>query len=400
MQSSHNKEKVSDLVIFGGSALFDPPISTSNLVKPSIEVFFKYSKIFHEAKRYTNDGALIKLLERRLAQFHQVSHCIAYANGFWALVASIKCIALAEKSEVLMPSLTYRRLADVVAWAGFKPRFCEVSPENLAIDPEDVERNISFDTALILGVHPIVNTCDAPALCQVGQRHGIPVIFDSVESAYETINGQKVGNFGKAECFSMHASKLLNAFEGGYVTTNDAELAHRLAILRGFGFFGQDNVEMLGLNAKLSEIHAAMALASLDDLEEQIQRNRARYRIYQKLLADIPGIRLLEFNELEKTSFKTIVVELEEPWPLSREVTINLLNTEGALARAYYYPALHSKPMVYPFVPATLPITDALADRFILLPCGHMLTESDIEKFVGLLRFISTHASRIKGQMT
>jgi dTDP-4-amino-4,6-dideoxygalactose transaminase len=400
MQSSHNKQKLSDLVTFGGSPSFDPPISTSNLVKPSIEVFFKYSKIFHESKRYTNDGALLKLLEIRLAEFHQVHHCITYANGFWALVAAIKCVALPGKSEVLMPSLTYRRLADVVAWAGLKPRFCEISPENLALDPKDVERNISSDTALILGVHPIVNTCDAPALCHVGQNHSIPVIFDSVESVYETINGKKVGTFGEAECFSMHASKLLNGFEGGYVTTNNPELAHQLAILRGFGFFGQYNIEMLGLNAKLSEIHAAMALASLDDLEDQIHRNLARYRTYQKLLTNIPGIRLQAFNEHEKTSFKTIVVELVDPWPLSRDMTIKLLNSEGALVRAYYSPPLHSKPMAYAFVPVTLPITDTLAKRFMLLPCGHMVTEQDIKKFVSLLRFISNEASLIKGQMT
>jgi dTDP-4-amino-4,6-dideoxygalactose transaminase len=399
MQSLYKKEKLTDLVVCGGRPLFDPPISTSNLVKPSIEVFFEYSKIFHEAKRYTNDGALVKLLERRLAEFHQVAHCITYVNGFWALVATIKCLALVGKSEVLMPSLTYRRLADVVAWAGLKPRFCEVSRINMALDPGDVERNISTDTALILGVHPIVNTCDAPAICQVGQRHGIPVMFDSVESVYETIEGQKVGSFGKAECFSMHASKLLNGFEGGYVTTGDTELAHRLAVLRGFGFFGQDNIEMLGLNAKLSEIHAAMALASLDDLEDQIHRNRARYRTYQELLVRIPGIRLLEFNEQEKTSFKTIVVELLEPWPFSRDTTIKLLNTEGALARPYYYPPLHSKPMAYPFVPAVLPITDALASRFILFPCGHMLTHNNIEKFIELLRFLSTHAALVKKQI-
>lgn len=400
MQTSHNKEKLSDLAAFGGAPLFAPPISTSNLVKPSIEAFFEYSKIFHESKRYTNDGVLIKLLERRLSEFHQVSHCITYANGFWALVATIKCLSLPGKSEVLMPSLTYRRLADVVAWAGLKPRFCEVSSENMALDPKDVEKNISTETALILGVHPIVNTCDAPSLCQVGQSHNIPVMFDSVESVYETINGKKVGCFGEAECFSMHASKLLNGFEGGYVTTNNAELAHRLAILRGFGFYGQDNIEMLGLNAKLSEIHAAMTLASLDDLENQIHRNRARYLTYKELLTNIHGIRLMEFNEQEKTSYKTIVVELLDSWPLSRDMTINLLNTEGALVRAYYYPPLHSKPMAYPFVAAKLPITDALASRFMLLPCGHLLTQNDIEKFVRLLSFISTQASLIKGQMT
>jgi dTDP-4-amino-4,6-dideoxygalactose transaminase len=390
------KSGIADLAIFGGSVSFPRPISTSNLVRPDFRRFLDYSRVFYEQHRYTNDGPLVKLLEHRLAEFHQVRYCIAVANGFWALVLSIKALALRGRDEVLMPSLTYRRLADVVAWTGLKPRFCEVDANSLAIDTAAVDGMVDARTALILGVHPIVNTCDAPGLCRVAEDHGVPLLFDAVESVYETIGGRKVGTFGDAECFSMHASKLINGFEGGYVTTNNAELAHRLAVMRGFGFFGHDSVEMLGLNAKLSEVHAAMALAGLDDLEDQVARNRGRYRLYQQLLQDIPGVRLLEFDESERASYKNIVVELGGEWPLSRDLTIRVLNEDGALVRAYYSPPLHAKPMAYPHVPAVLPLTDRLATRFMLLPCGHMVDHDDIRRFVELLAFIRAHASEIQ----
>lgn len=392
------KSGVADLAIFGGSASFPRPISTSNLVRPDFQRFLDYSRVFYEQHRYTNDGPLVKRLENRLAEFHQTRHCITFANGFWALVLSIKALALRGRDEVLMPSLTYRRLADVVAWTGLKPRFCEVNANSLAIDPAAVDGMVDARTALILGVHPIVNTCDAPGLCRVAEHHGVPILFDAVESVYETVAGRKVGTFGDAECFSMHASKLVNGFEGGYVTTNSAELAHQLAIMRGFGFFGHDSVEMLGLNAKLSEVHAAMALAGLDDLEDQVARNRGRYRLYQRLLKDIPGVRLLEFDESEKTSYKNIMVELADEWPLSRDLTIRVLNEDGALVRAYYSPPLHSKPMTYPHVPAVLPLTERLATRFMLLPCGHFVDSDDIKRFVELLAFIREHASEIQAK--
>lgn len=392
------KSGVADLAIFGGPVAFPRPVSTSNLVRPDFQRFLDYSRVFYEQHRYTNDGPLVKRLEHRLAEFHQVRHCIAVANGFWALVLSIKALALRERGEVLMPSLTYRRLADAVAWTGLKPRFCEVDVNSLAIDTAAVNGMVDARTALILGVHPIVNTCDAPGLCRVAEDHAVPILFDAVESVYETIGGRKVGTFGNAECFSMHASKLINGFEGGYVTTNNAELAHQLAVMRGFGFFGHDSVEMLGLNAKLSEVHAAMALAGLDDLEDQVARNRGRYRLYQRLLKDIPGVRLLEFDESEKTSYKNVVVELGGEWPLGRDLTVRVLNEDGALVRAYYSPPLHAKPMAYPHVPAVLPLTDRLAARFMLLPCGHMVDDDDIKRFVELLAFIRAHASEIEAK--
>ena len=205
-----------------------------------------------------------------------------------------------------------------------------------------------------------------------------------------------MGGFGSAEAFSLHACKLLNGFGGGYLTTNDAELAKHLALTRGFGFGRFDHVAVAGgLNAKLNEMHAAMTLASLDDVEAQITRNRARYQTYQRLLAGILGIRLVEFDEKQRSGYKNIVVELLDEWPLSRERAISVLNAEGILARAYYSPPLHRKPMAYDYIPAQLPLTDELAEKFINLPCGHLMTNEDIIGIVEALEFISVNSVTI-----
>jgi len=166
--------------------------------------------------------------------------------------------------------------------------------------------------------------------------------------------------------------------------------------MREFGFVAPDHVETLGMNAKLNEIHAAMALAGLDDLEQQVSRNRLRYRAYQQAFAAIPGVRLLEFDERERTSYKTIVVELNADWPLSRATTLSLLHAEKILARPYYSPPLHHKKTSYPTIFADLPITDALAERFMLMPCGHFVTEDDIAQLAELMRFIGAHAAQIE----
>lgn len=394
------KKLLNDLACFGGEALFSEPKSTSSLAQPDFDNFLSYSKQFFDRKHYTNNGVLVKQLESRLAEFHGARFCVTFCSGFWALVLAISALKLQGKSEIIMPSLTYRRMADIAAWANLKPRFCEVDVNTLAPSRETVSECISSETALILGVHPIVNCCDVEGLVGVGIEHGIPVLFDAVESVYESAANGKIGSFGDAECFSMHASKLLNGFEGGYITTSNAELAHRLALLRSFGFEGQDNCVVPGaLNAKLNEVHAAMALANLDELEKLVSDNKYRYQCYQAGLGGLKGVRLLEFDEAYGTSYKTIVVELLDDWPISRNDTVDILNSEKILARAYYSPPLHLRKMDYPHIPATLKVTEILAERFMLLPCGDFITSDDVDEIVSLLCFIADHGHEISTRL-
>lgn len=391
------KADIFDLAILGGSPLFSRPRSTSNLVRPDFESFLGYSKVFHDDRRYTNDGSLVKLLEMRLAKLHDTEFCVTFCSGFWALAMAISAIALPGRSEIVMPSLTYRRMADIAAWAGLKPRFCEVSQDTLGITAETASECINEETALILGVHPIVNCCDVLGLVDLSNASSLPLLFDSVESAHETIPGGTIGSFGRAEVFSLHASKLVNGFEGGYITTNDGALARQLALTRSFGFEGPDNIVFSGgMNAKLNEIHAAMTLASLDDLEAQVIRNRERYRRYQDSMTTLSGLRLLAFDESERTSYKNIVVELIPPWPFSQADTLHILNAENILARAYYSPPLHERPMSYPHIECSLPLTSMLADRFILMPCGHFVSPDDVERIVGLMEFMNANARFIQ----
>ena len=355
---------------------FDPPVSTSNLVQPARDLVLHYARMAYDGE------AVDELLERRLASFHHVEHCISLCNGFWALVLAIRSLALPGKTDILMPSFTYRRMADVAAWARLRPRFCEVDPSTLACSAGTMRQALSPEVGLLLAVHPIVNQCDVPGLTALAAETGLPLLFDSVESVFEWAAGGKIGRFGNAECFSLHASKLLNGFEGGYITTNDPALAQRLRTMR-------DGVDPEAMDSRLNRFHAAMALAGLDEVDEQVARNKRRYETYQRLLASVPGVRLLEFDERQPTSYKTVVVELTADWQRGRAETLDALNGAGVLARAYYHPPLHAKKMAYPHVAADLAVTDLLAERYMLLPCGHHVTEADIVAVVALLEDMS-----------
>ena len=393
MQSKHT---INDLALLGGPVTFDPPKSIGSLANPDPEKVLAYSRIFYDQHWYTNNGPVNRLLESRLAEWHEVERCVTFASAFWGLSLAIRHLAIPGRSEVITPSLTYRRMGEIIASAGMVPRFCDVDPETLAQTAGTTRPWINQDTALILGAHPTINCCDAEGLERLSAETGVPLLFDSVESAFETTTGRRVGTFGRAEGFSLHATKLINGFEGGYLVTNDHELADQLKLMRGFGIPEEDQIVSFGMNAKLNELHAATAMASLDDLDQLIERNRQRYLAYREHLDAIAGLTLRLFEEREQTSFKNVLVRLDEKWPLSRDDTLAVLQAEGALARPYYSPALHMHKAGFETRFGQLPVAERVSQQYMLLPCGDQMCLSDISVLVDLLNFLAAHGSEIE----
>ncbi len=384
---------VSDLAIFGGVPLFASVRSTSNLQSPCPEKFFSYAGKIFCSRRLTNNGPLVQLLEERLAALHGVRHCIAVCSGFMGLLIAVHALARPGLKRVLLPTMTYRRLDDAVRWAGLVPDFCDAGMDTLAVDPADMRGRIGAETALLLPVHPISNLCDIESFVELGREYDLPVLFDSVEASYASHKGNMVGSFGDAEVFSLHASKLINGFEGGYVTTHNAGLAERLRRIRAFGFQGQDNVVELGLNAKLNEVHAAMALACLDGLEEQVELNMRKHLLYQRLLADMPGLSIVSYAKDERRGWKNVLLRLGPGWPVSRASTIRVMHAENMLARPYYADLLHKKygaPGESAF-----PVAERLCREYLLMPSGAFVLMEDIERIAEFMHFLQDHGADI-----
>jgi len=391
------KTTVDQLAAFGGPRLFTSPKPISNLAQPSLEACLTYLRQAYE-QGTLRSGVLVGQLEDKLATFHAVSHCISFNSGFWAIAVTLRTLALAGRTEVIMPSLTYRRMADIAAWAGLVPHFCEVDPVRMTNTADCVRACINERTALIIGVHPINGLADLDGLAELSDQYGVPLIFDSVESACETHQGRRIGGFGDAEVFSLGASKLINGFEGGYVTTCNGDLAQRLRSALTLGEQAKKLPSLVSLDARLSDLHAAMALAGLDELSEQIDRNRQRYWRYRHRLGKLPSLDLLDFDEALNPGFKSIVVHIGEAWPLERNETIALLNAEMIFARAYYPDPLHRADMRYPHVSPELPTTDELAGQLILLPCGEHVDLADVDRICEFLEFLFANVDAIRNQ--
>lgn len=380
------KKKFSDFALYGGDKAFPIFKTTTNMVPPDRDVFFKYAKKAFESRQFTNNGENVKELERQLAVFHDVKHCIAVSSGFCALMLAVKALALPHKTEVIIPSLAYRSSGDILEWAGFIPHFCDVETDTRTVSVQTLEKCINKNSAALVIPHPMVTLCDIERITALAKKYRLPLIFDSVEAFAGSYQGKMIGGFGDAEIFSMHASKALNSAEGGYITTDNDGLANTLRKMRAFGFVARDTMDCLGLNAKLNELHSAMGLAGLSWIDRQISENKAMHLAYQEHFKGIAGLEIVRYAENEKRNWKTCLVKINSEWPFTRDLTLEILNAENINAREYYNPPLHLKYAAGRCVYADLPNTEKVCQEYFLLPFGYSMSIEDTKVIADVLK--------------
>lgn len=319
----------------------------------------------------TNRGEVVRAFEQRLAEFLGVRHCITMCNATVALEIAARALELS--GEVILPSWTFIATAHALQWLGIKPVFCDIDRETYNLDPVQVERLITPRTSGIIGVHVYGRPCDIDALQVVADRHKLPLMFDAAHAFGCTHKGRMIGNFGRCEVFSFHATKVFNTFEGGAIATNDDALAEKIRLMQNFGFRGQDNVIALGINGKMNEVCAAMGMVNLDSLSNFIAVNQRNYNRYRDELGKVPGIKIIEFDPAEKHNWQYVVIEVGPEYPLSRDVLVERLRTKNILARKYFWPGCHRMEpyrTLDPEAGARLPVTEEIGPRVAVLPTG------------------------------
>ena len=336
----------------------------------------------------TNNGPLVQELEDKLARYCGVKHCIAMSNGTVALELAIRATDLQD--EVIVPSMTFIATAHALQWQGIRPLFADIDNTTLNICPASVEKLITPRTTGIIGVHLYGRPCDIEGLQRIADEHGLKLLFDSAHAFGSSHNGMRVGNFGDCEAFSFHATKVFNTFEGGAVTTNDDELARKLRLMRNFGFEGEDNVSYIGTNGKMSEICAAMGLTNLESLDGFIAINKENYCRYRDELCGIEGISLEPYNADEESNYQYVILRVDSArFGKSRDALKGKLESEGIMARRYFYPGCHRMQpyrSLYPGLGSSLPVTESFSEEVLALPNGKQITPDEVSWVCQLIR--------------
>ena len=380
MMKSERKEVVKKTLHVGS-----PNIGDMAVFQQLVEEIF-------ERRWFTNSGVVEKEFERQLCEYLSVKHCIPVCNATVGL--QLVCHALDLTGEVILPAFTFVATPHAVQWEGLKPVFADVSLDDHTLCPRSVESLINQRTSAILGVHVWGNSCQTEELQAVAEQYNLELFYDSAH-AFACRHGENmIGNFGRCEVFSFHATKFFNTFEGGAIATNDDALAEKIRLMKNFGFAGMDKVIHLGTNAKMTEICAAMGISVMAKLQDIINTNQLNHDRYASNLAEKPGVRLLRYDHIQQSNWQYVVVEIEPAlFGASRDDVFENLMQNDIRARRYFYPGCHRMEPYLSLqgdVSSRLPNTEQLCQTVLCLPNGSAVDESDVDRVCELL--LSTNA--------
>ncbi len=397
--SSENPRKAcpEDLAILGGRPLFEEPRHVGRPNSCDRDHLFGVIGEILDRNWLTNDGPVVREFESDLARMLGVRHCIAVCNATVGLEILIRAGGLC--GEVVLPSYTFIATAHALSWVGVRPVFADIDPRTHNVDPADVDRRITGTTTGILATHLWGRPAPVSDLEEIARRHGLALFFDAAHAFGCSVGGRMIGGFGDAEVFSFHATKVLNSFEGGAITTDRDDLASRIRMMRNFGFSGYDRVVEWGTNGKMHEVSAAMGLTNLRQLDHFIERNRENYLAYANGLRGLDRVRLLEFDSREKCNYQYVVVEVEGGATLGRDELIQVLTAENVLARKYFWPGCHRmKPYAAECEggPDLLGNTDRVAGRVMVLPTGTGMSTADIWGLCSAIRVALSVPNKIR----
>jgi dTDP-4-amino-4,6-dideoxygalactose transaminase len=333
------------------------------------------------------NGPHVRELESRVAERVGVRHAVAVSSCTAGLMLVLRAADLT--GDVVLPSFTFMATAHAVAWNGLHPRFADIDRDTLTLSPGGAMRAIGMRTSAILATHTFGTPCDVEALAESARQSGIRLFFDAAHALGSARHGEPVGRFGDAEVFSLTPTKPVIAGEGGIIATNDDDLAERCRLGRDYGKTEDYDVRFIGLNARMSELHAAVALASLGGLDEWLEQRNALADRYREVLSTIPGLSFPQVRPGDRSTYKdfTVLVE-QELFGMEAATLAEALAAEGMQTRRYYSPPVHRTRAYKAMANGPLPVTEWAAGRVLTLPLWGGMNEDHLERVAEAIRRI------------
>ncbi|MFC1833357.1 DegT/DnrJ/EryC1/StrS family aminotransferase [Thermodesulfobacteriota bacterium] len=381
--------------ILGGRPIFTEFVP---IVRPYLP---KYEDVQAEMEEMISTASLTKgrhlrNLEDAMARHLGVRHAVAMSSCTLGLYSTF--LGLGLEGEVVVPSFTFMATVSSLVLAGLKPVFVDVDPHSMNMDPATVEEAITSKTDAIVVVHTFGNPADMDGLEALARKKGLPLLFDSAHGFGSLYRGRRVGCQGKVQVFSLTPTKLVVGGEGGIVATDDSGLAERLIKLREYGMTEGYDSAFAGLNARLPEFNAMMAMHSLGLLEESVSRRNRLAELFREQLGRLPGVGFQQIHPDDRSSYKDFSITVDpDLFGMNRNQLAEALEAENIDSRKYYFPPVHLQQAYRRYHDGRdLPNTERLADRILSLPMwSHMPDEMCLRICEAVAR-VRSHASEVK----
>ena len=384
-----------DLAILGGTPRFADGVPFVRAPAPPLE---RVTELLEPswARGMLTNGPLVRELEERTAAVLGVDHVVAVSSCTTGLMLAIR--ALAPAGDVVMPSFTFSASAHAVAWNAVEPRFVECDPATFQVDVDSVEAG-SEGIAAILATHVFGAPCSVEALAKLAADRGVPLLFDAAHGFGALRSGTPVSRFGDVSVFSMTPTKPLVAGEGGLVATMRADIADSVRMGRDYGNPGNYDTQFVGLNGRMSEMHAATALASLEQFPAlQLVRDSIADR-YTELLAGIAGVRTQVIGSGDVSTYKDFTIAVDESFGVDRDTLRRALSAEGVDTRCYFDPPVHRQTAYARPRLDSLPVTDQLASSVLSLPIYPALDLGTVERIVEIVALVQQRAEEVRARV-
>ena len=326
----------------------------------------------------TNNGELFKELSIKLKQYLGVNNILPMTNGTLPIQIALKIVG--GNSEIITTPFSYVATTSSIVWENCTPVFVDIDPDHLTIDETKIEAAITSKTTAILATHVYGNPCNVDAIEKISKKYNLKVIYDAAHCFGVEYKGKSIFNYGNISTCSFHATKIFHTGEGGALFCNDTELFHQLFYSHNFGHNGPEKYYGLGINAKMSELQAAMGLSVLPHINTIFKERKRVCDFYDSTLS---------FNHFKKIKLRENTKWNHSYYPIifnSEELLINALEklaAENIFPRRYFYPSLEELPYVNSEVKCT--VAKVIAARVICLPLYTSIKNSDLKRIVTVL---------------
>lgn len=327
-------------------------------------------------------GPEVEAFEYEFARYTGAQHAVGVASGTDALALALRAVGVESGDEVLTVANAGVPVGAAIRAVGAVPRYVDVDPDHLLIDPAAVASSVTSHTRALLVVHLYGQPLPMGDLVECAARQSLPLVEDCAHAHGLRIDGRHVGTFGAVGCFSFYPTKNLGAVgDAGACITNDDQRAHALRQLRVYGADSAGSVAVAGVNSRLDALQAAILRVLLQDLDVNIATRRKLAALYDDLLDGSEIVPLA--RDVAIDAYHLYVVRHPDPRRL-----IRALAAVGIGAKSHYPLPLHRMPAFAAagIAPPELPHTEAACARVLSLPLYPGLDESDVERVVAALR--------------
>jgi dTDP-4-amino-4,6-dideoxygalactose transaminase len=358
------------------------PITRPEL--PPLEEYTTLLEVVWNSRMLSNFGPMAQRLEAMTSEYLGVPTRVV-VSGDIGLALTIAAMDLPRGSACLVPSFTFNSTINAVLWNGLRPIFVDIDPLALTMDPTDARAAAGEASGmrLIVATHVFGNPADADGLRQVADDHGARLLFDAAHGYGASRAGIKVGGLGDAEVFSLSGTKPVTSAEGGLIATRDQGLLDRIKLLRGYGFYGDYNSKLVGLNGKMSELHAALGLLTMRRVDEALAIRERHIQRYRAVLDQVPGISYQHVRPEDHSTFKDFALVFADTTCRDK---VEAVLTEQAIQTKRYFKPCHRMDAYAALDGRPLPVTDEMHERILCIPLFEGLGDEDIDRIAGLIR--------------